>query len=89
LRDNIHRLVARGDVRRVPNPGDGRSYLVQLTAGGKARMRAARRPLRAVLERLTEHLPRPTGDYMDVADELVAAAASASRAGRRRRRAAG
>lgn len=80
LRDNIRRLVARGDVRRLPNPNDGRSYLLELTAAGKSRMRAARRPLEAALRRLADHLPRPVDDYFDPADELLVAAARALRA---------
>jgi DNA-binding MarR family transcriptional regulator len=35
LRDNIQRLVDRGLVRRVPNPDDGRSYLLTVTAKGR------------------------------------------------------
>jgi len=35
LRDNIQRLVDRGLVQRVPNPDDGRSYLLTVTAEGK------------------------------------------------------
>jgi len=35
LRDNIQRLVDRRLVRRVPNPDDGRSYLLVLTAAGE------------------------------------------------------
>jgi len=32
----IERLVRKGQVRRLPNPEDGRSYLLELTAAGKA-----------------------------------------------------
>lgn len=32
----VDRLVRKGEVRRVPNPEDGRSYLLRLTAKGKA-----------------------------------------------------
>ena len=32
----IDRLVRKGQVRRRPNPDDGRSYLLELTAKGKA-----------------------------------------------------
>ena len=89
LRDNLHRLVERGDVRRAPNPDDGRSYLIELTAAGRAKMRAALPPLRAVLARLTEHLPRPRDEYLRMTDELVAAATRVSRGERRPRSAAG
>jgi DNA-binding MarR family transcriptional regulator len=34
LRDNIQRLVDRGFVRRIPNPDDGRSYLLVITPKG-------------------------------------------------------
>jgi DNA-binding MarR family transcriptional regulator len=32
----IERLVAKGEVRRIPNAGDARSYLLELTPQGKA-----------------------------------------------------
>jgi MarR family transcriptional regulator, multiple antibiotic resistance protein MarR len=35
LRDNIQRLVDRGLVRRIPNPVDGRSYLLVITPKGR------------------------------------------------------
>ena len=41
LRDNIQRLVDRRLVRRVPNPHDGRSYLLVLTRRGEIAVRAA------------------------------------------------
>ena len=34
LRDYLRRLTARGDIRRTPNPSDGRSYLILLSAAG-------------------------------------------------------
>jgi DNA-binding MarR family transcriptional regulator len=41
LRDNIQRLVDVGLVRRLPNPADGRSYLLELTSRGEVMARAA------------------------------------------------
>jgi DNA-binding MarR family transcriptional regulator len=35
LRDNIQRLVDRGLVKRLPNPDDGRSYLLEVTPKGR------------------------------------------------------
>ena len=32
----VERLVRKGQLRRVPNPEDGRSYLLELTPAGKA-----------------------------------------------------
>lgn len=31
----VDRLVQKGHIRRVPNPGDGRSYFIELTAAGR------------------------------------------------------
>ena len=42
LRDNIQRLVDRGLARRVPNPDDARSYLLELTPAGRAMTRGGR-----------------------------------------------
>src|SRR4051794_21482092 len=36
LSATIDRLVRKGQVRRRPNPDDGRSYVLELTAKGKA-----------------------------------------------------
>src|SRR3954454_9917332 len=41
LRDNVQRLVDRRLVRRTPNPADGRSPLLRLTARGRAVAEAA------------------------------------------------
>ena len=35
VRDYVRRLVASGDVRKIPNPADGRSYHLVLTAKGR------------------------------------------------------
>ena len=40
IRDYVRRLVARGDVRKTPNPADGRSYLPRADAEGSPRRRA-------------------------------------------------
>jgi DNA-binding MarR family transcriptional regulator len=38
MRDHVQELVDAGDIERRPNPEDGRSYLVALTASGRARV---------------------------------------------------
>ena len=43
IRDYVRRLVARGDVRKTPNPADGRSYFLVLTPKGRASPSAAGR----------------------------------------------
>jgi DNA-binding MarR family transcriptional regulator len=77
LRDNIQRLVERGLVHRVPNPTDGRSYLVELTRRGDMLVRAAGEPLEHAYALLEARLPRPLDEYQAVLDELVKAAEDA------------
>jgi DNA-binding MarR family transcriptional regulator len=77
LRDNIQRLVDRGLVSRTPNPDDGRSYLVEVTANGHA-LAAAADPLllEAYLE-LERRLPRPYAEYERQLAELESALTAA------------
>jgi DNA-binding MarR family transcriptional regulator len=70
LRDNVRRLVDRGLVRRVPNPGDGRSYLLELTPGGAEAIRRAGPALHGAYLELERRLPRPLADYERMLDEL-------------------
>ena len=77
LRDNIQRLVDRGLVRRVPNPADGRSYLLELTTRGDVLVRAAGEPLERAYAMLEARLPRPLAEYQELLDELAAAAEGA------------
>ena len=56
IRDYVRRLGERGDVRKVPNPKDGRSYHLVLTAKGQK----ARRPrLARRRRRLRPRRPAP------------------------------
>ena len=73
LRDNIQRLVDRGLVRRRPNPADGRSYLVGVTARGEAITRAADPALLEAYLALEDRLSRPLAAYERTLDELNAA----------------
>jgi DNA-binding MarR family transcriptional regulator len=70
LRDNIKRLVARGLVRRVPNPDDGRSYLLVPTPRGEAVTRTAGDALHAAYLELERRLPRRLEAYELMLDEL-------------------
>ena len=70
IRDYVRRLVASGDARKVPNPADGRSYHLVLTAKGQ---RVADRGWPAVVaafERVERHLERPAGDHLQALLEL-------------------
>jgi DNA-binding MarR family transcriptional regulator len=70
LRDNIQRLVDRKLVRRTPNPADRRSYLLRLTARGRAVMVAADPALLEAYLALERHLPRSRAEYEQMLDEL-------------------
>jgi DNA-binding MarR family transcriptional regulator len=70
VRDYVRRLVASGDARKLPNPADGRSYHLVLTAKGR---RIADRGWPAVLaafERVDRHLARPAGEHLATTREL-------------------
>jgi DNA-binding MarR family transcriptional regulator len=73
LRDNIQRLVDRGLVRRTPNPSDGRSYLIELTAKGEVLVRAADPALLEAYLALERRLPRASSEYQTRLDELDSA----------------
>jgi DNA-binding MarR family transcriptional regulator len=70
VRDYVRRLVERGDVRKTPNPQDGRSYHLVLTRKG---MNVANRGWPAVVaafERVEQHLERPASDHLAAMREL-------------------
>jgi DNA-binding MarR family transcriptional regulator len=73
IRDYVRDLVERGDVRKLPNPADGRSYLLELTAQGRRLSERGRPCLERAYARLEPHLVRPPRDYIDRAVELRAA----------------
>ena len=70
LRDNIQRLVERGLVERVPNPDDGRSYLLVATARGTRLAHDAGEALYDAYLELERRLPKPLRDYELVLEEL-------------------
>jgi DNA-binding MarR family transcriptional regulator len=76
LRDNIQRLVDRDLLRRVPNPHDGRSYLVEVTDKGHLLARAADAPLLEAYQALERRLPRPRTEYEARLTELAEALAA-------------
>ena len=70
LRDNIRRLVDRGLARRIPNPDDARSYLLELTPAGLAMTKAADPALLEAYLAVEARLPRPLAEYERMLDEL-------------------
>jgi DNA-binding MarR family transcriptional regulator len=76
LRDNIQRLVDRDLIRRMPNPSDGRSYLIELTDGGERLIAAADPALLEAYLALEGRLPRTRAEYEQRLGELDAAFAA-------------
>jgi DNA-binding MarR family transcriptional regulator len=56
IRDQVQSLVDRGALRRVPNPADNRSYLVELTPTGRAELRKGRAATAIAEALLARHL---------------------------------
>src|SRR5262245_34405738 len=46
--DQVDRLIAAGEVRRVPHPTDGRARLLELTHAGRRRVQASWQHIRRV-----------------------------------------
>jgi DNA-binding MarR family transcriptional regulator len=70
LRDYLRRLVNRGDIRRTPNPSDGRSYLILLTAAGLRTVDRGRPAIADAFAKLEPYLQRDAGEYARHATEL-------------------
>lgn len=89
VRDYVRRLIELGDVRKVPNPDDGRSYLLVLTPQGQERASRGWDAVMAAFSRLSRKLERPAADHLVATRELRLAARDALAEGGARRRAAG
>jgi DNA-binding MarR family transcriptional regulator len=87
VRDYVRRLVGRGDLRKIPNPTDGRSYQLVLTDQGQEVADRGWDAVLAAFERIAQHLERPAAEHLAAARELRAAARAAlsDTAGRRQR----
>jgi DNA-binding MarR family transcriptional regulator len=86
IRDYIRRLVASGDVRKVPNPADGRSYHLVLTPKGRKITEQGWPAVVAAFERVDRHLRGPAREHLSAMRELreaVRLALAESEAGRR------
>jgi len=82
----VRRLERRGHAERVPNPGDGRSFLVRLTPAGTRLLDRARPAFRDYAEGVEERLGQEHVDAIAsglvslrqaIDDELAARAAAA------------
>ena len=75
-------MQRRDHVRRRANPDDGRSYRVELTAAGRARLGRCRTAFRTALAALEDALPRPSDELragLLTIDEATRAAITALR----------
>jgi DNA-binding MarR family transcriptional regulator len=70
IRDHIRRLVERGDVRKTPNPTDGRSYHLVLTRKGQNVADRGWPAVVAAFERVERHLERPASEHLSAMREL-------------------
>lgn len=66
-RDVVKRLIERGHVREVPNPRDGRSTLLELTAAGQRIFDRGQPAFARALQRLDAEL----GGTLDAHEEAV------------------
>ncbi len=74
----VHAMEARGHARRIPNPRDGRSYLLVLTSDGRRAHREANLRFEAAYARFAAALPIDARD----ARRVLAAIRSAASVGR-------
>jgi DNA-binding MarR family transcriptional regulator len=70
LADAVRRLDARGEIERLPNPEDGRSHLLTLSAAGRARVQAARPAVVGSVEDVRKHLELPLEEVDAAMDDL-------------------
>ena len=79
IRDYVRRLVERGDVRKAPNPADGRSYHLVLTAKGHRLMDRGWPAVKAAYARVAPNLDRDAAEYLALTRELRGALRDALR----------
>jgi DNA-binding MarR family transcriptional regulator len=70
IRDYVRRLVESGSARKVPNPADGRSYHLVLTAEGRRIADRGWPAVVAAFERVERHLQMPSRDHLRAMREL-------------------
>jgi DNA-binding MarR family transcriptional regulator len=71
LRDRVNELIERGEVRRVPNPADGRSQLLETTPAGDGAADDARIAFRKAWTRIERRLGRSLADFDPPIEELI------------------
>jgi DNA-binding MarR family transcriptional regulator len=61
----VDRLVHKGHIRRVPNPGDGRSYFIELTEAGQTANRMIGARFEVVMKHVRANLDADSDDVLD------------------------
>jgi DNA-binding MarR family transcriptional regulator len=85
IRDQLQSLVDRGLVRRKPNPDDGRSYFVELTARGRDQLSRGVVASARARERLEQQLGDSLEGFRETCLEVARAASAAAEASSRSR----
>ena len=70
LADALRRLDARGEIERLPNPRDQRSYLVKVSAAGEQRLEAAEEAIEEALGAIRAQLDPSLEEIALSLDEL-------------------
>ena len=70
LADAVRRLDERGEIDRLPNPADGRSHLLTLSALGRRRVEAAAPVVWEALEEVRAHLGVQAEEVESAMEEL-------------------
>jgi DNA-binding MarR family transcriptional regulator len=70
IRDYVRRLVERRDVRKLPNPDDGRSYQLVLTAKGQEVANRGWPAVEKAFARLQRGLERPASEHLAALQEV-------------------
>ena len=78
ISDYASRFLARGLARRLPNPADGRSYLLEATPLGVEVAHTIAPRIRGVLDRLEEAAERPLTELMTALVHIEEAARAAA-----------
>jgi DNA-binding MarR family transcriptional regulator len=73
LSDYVTELFELGLIRRIPNPADGRSYLIRTTAKGRKAFERGSLASSRAHRRLEENLERPLEEIEDAIEELTRA----------------
>ena len=70
LYDYLERLLGDGVVRKLPNPEDGRSFLIETTTAGVERVQLVSAAVRRAHERFAERLELPLADVEQAVIDL-------------------